>query len=237
MVKKKVVKTTITEETIITDEKTQIVCILDTSASMSNIIEEARGGFNKFLKDQKELPDEATITIIVFDNLYELIYDNIDIKKAKELTSKEWSPRGMTALYDAIGKGINDVKATHKQMKKKDRPDKVLVCIVTDGDENSSREFTQEKVKELISSCEKDGWNFVFLAANQDAFEVGTSFGICGGNTINFTADMAGMANVSATLDNATTFYRSNSTMSKSYIDGVDSLMDDHGVGDDSKEN
>lgn len=237
MVKKKVVKTTITEETIITDEKTQIVCILDTSASMSNIIEEARGGFNKFLKDQKELPDEATITIIVFDNLYELIYDNIDIKKAKELTSKEWSPRGMTALYDAIGKGINDVKATHKQMKKKDRPDKVLVCIVTDGDENSSREFTQEKVKELISSCEKDGWSFVFLAANQDAFEVGTSFGICGGNTINFTADMAGMANVSATLDNATTFYRSNSTMSKSYIDGVDSLMDDHGVGDDSKEN
>ncbi|GAG07977.1 unnamed protein product, partial [marine sediment metagenome] len=58
-----------------------------------------------------------------------------------------------------------------------------------------------------------------------------------GGNTINFTADMAGMANVSATLDNATTFYRSNSTMSKSYVDGVDSLMDDHGVGDDSKEN
>ncbi|GAG49084.1 unnamed protein product, partial [marine sediment metagenome] len=89
MAKKKVVKkTTITEETIITDEKTQIVCILDTSASMSSIIEEARGGFNKFLRDQKELPDEATITIIVFDNLYELIYDNIDIKKAKELTSQ-----------------------------------------------------------------------------------------------------------------------------------------------------
>jgi hypothetical protein len=237
MAKKKVVKTTtVTKETIITDEKTQIVCILDRSQSMSSIINEAIGGFNQFLKEQRELPDEASITVALFDNQYELLYNNVDIKETKDLTRAEWSPRGMTALYDAIGRTINDVKAAHEKLKKKDRPDKVLVCIVTDGEENSSREFRLSDIEKLIKDCEKDDWAFVYLAANQDAFEVGTGFGIRAGNTYTFTADVGGTFNMSNTLNNASVAYRSMSTSDVDYSTKVSSLMDDEGVKDDEKD-
>lgn len=231
MVKKKVVKkTTITEEIITTGEKTQIVCILDRSQSMSSIIDEAIGGFNQFLKEQRELPDDATITVALFDNQYELLYNNVDIKETKDITRSEWSPRGMTALNDAIGRTINDVMAAHKKMKKKDRPDKVLVCVVTDGAENASVEFTKSDVISLMDERERNDWVFVYLAANQDAFDVGTTFGFKGGNTYTFTADDVGAMNVSNTLNNASVSFRSMSTTDADYSAKIDTLMDDEGV-------
>jgi uncharacterized protein YegL len=188
-------------------EKTHIICILDRSGSMLSIIDDSIGGFNNFLKTQKDLPDEATITIVLFDHEYEIIYDNVDIKKAKELTTKEWFPRGTTALYDAIGKTIN----TEKQNIVK--PSKVLVCIVTDGQENASKEFKLDDIKTMIANCEKDNWNFMYLAANQDAFSVGTSFGVSGNNTYTYTANSRGILNLSSTLSDAATQYRSMSTL------------------------
>jgi hypothetical protein len=214
--KKKVtttVTTTVTEEIINvpTNEKTHIICILDRSGSMANIMSDSIGGFNEFLKQQKNLPDEATITIALFDDRYEIIYDNIDIKEAELLTPKIWYPRGSTALYDAIGKTIYyDIAAFEKQGNEK--PAKVLVCIVTDGQENSSREYNLDAVKDLIKKCEKDNWNFIYLAANQNAFEVGTSFGVAAGNTFTYTASGAGVSNMTATLNNASINYRSMTT-------------------------
>lgn len=213
--KKKVtttVTTTVTEEivNIPTNEKTHIICILDSSGSMSNIMADSIGGFNTFLREQKALPDEATITVALFDdpNHYNLLYDNIDIKKAEELSNKVWYPRGMTALYDAIGKTINTDKAKLARLGK-EAPSKVLVCVVTDGEENSSREYTLDGVKRLIKECEKEDWNFLYLAANQDAFKVGGGFGISVGNTYNYTATAQGVAGMSMTLSNASVSYRS----------------------------
>ena len=207
-----------TEETTPTNEKTQIICILDGSGSMSfgDIIVEARGGFNKFLKEQKELSDEASITVAIFDDGYDLLYDDVDINKVSDITDAEWSPGGMTALYDAIGKTINNVKANHKKKNVK-KPDKVLVCIVTDGHENCSKEYTQEAVQKLIKKCEKDDWNFMYLAANQDAFDVGTSFGVSGGNTYTFTASMDGVNKMSNVMNTASVNYRSMSKSSANY--------------------
>jgi len=116
--KKKVtttVTTTVKEEIIPTNEKTQIICILDRSGSMSRIMDDSIGGFNTFIKQQKELPDEATLTVVLFDDKYELLYDNVDIKEVKEITSDEWFPRGSTSLHDAIGKTINNTKAYHQK--------------------------------------------------------------------------------------------------------------------------
>jgi hypothetical protein len=238
--KKKVtttVTTTVTEEIISTptNEKTQVVCILDRSGSMSSIINDSIGGFNTFLKQQKELKDEATITVALFDDKYDLLYDNIDIKKAEELTNKVWFPRGTTALYDAIGKTINAVKATHARLGN-EAPAKVLVCIVTDGYENASKEYKLDNIKKLIKDCENDDWNFLYLAANQDAFAVGSSFGVSYGNTITYTASAAGVANMSSVLYSATANYRSmdsNSgdfkTKSKSLIDDKDNKTKDSG--------
>lgn len=227
--KEKTVTKTVTTVTTVTteptNEKTQIVCILDRSGSMSGIMSDSIGGFNTFLKQQRELPDEATLTVALFDDKYELLYDNVDIKKVKDITDKEWYPRGVTGLYDAIGKTINNVKASHKKLGV-EAPAKVLVCIVTDGHENASKEYRLEDVKKLIKDCENDDWNFMYLAANQDAFAVGSSFGVSSGNTYNYAATMDGVSNMSATLTSATLSYRGMNSndddfklMSKSLID------------------
>lgn len=238
MARKKVVKTTITKEIIedlIIGEKTQIVCVLDRSGSMSSIIDDAIGGFNEFIDAQKKLPDKATLTVAIFDTQYDLVYDNVDIKKVESISRDTWSPRGMTALYDAIGKTINDVKNTHAKMKKKNRPDKVLFCVVTDGYENASQEFTSDNVKKMIKDCEKNDWRFIYLAANQDAFDVGTSFGFSGGNTYNFVATADGAQNMSNTLHNASVSYRSMSASDPDFDTKSATLMDDEGVKGDEE--
>lgn len=229
MAKKKKVTTTVTttvkEEIIPTNERTQIICILDRSGSMSSIMDDSIGGFNTFIKQQQKLPDEATFTVALFDDRYELLYDNVDIKEVKEITEDEWYPRGSTALYDAIGKTINDVKTNHRKLGV-EAPSKVLVCIVTDGNENDSKEYSKNDIQKLIENCEKDDWNFIYLAANQDAFSVGSSFGISGSNTYTYTATSDGVFDMSTTLNNAAVSYRSMTTtdadfdkMSKSLID------------------
>jgi uncharacterized protein YegL len=236
--KKKVttVTTTVTKtEYVSTNEKTHIICVLDSSGSMSNIMSDSIGGFNTFLKQQRELPDEATITVALFDsyNNYQILYDNVDIKKAKDLTSKEWYPRGMTALYDAIGKTINADKARLARLGN-EAPAKVLVCVVTDGQENDSKEYTIQNIKDLIRDCEKEDWNFIYLAANQDAFEVGSGFGISFGNTYTYTASAAGVANMSMTLNNASVNYRAMSSNDADFKVKSKSLIDD-GKNDDDE--
>ncbi len=239
--KKKVtttITTTVTEEivNIPSNEKTHIICILDQSGSMASIMSDSIGGFNAFLKKQKELPDDATITVALFDDKYKLLYDNVDIKKAEELTSTVWYPQGMTALYDAIGKTINVEKRNFEKLGN-EAPAKVLCVIVTDGEENSSKEYKLEDIKKLIKSCENDNWNFMYLAANQDAFAVGTSFGVSAGNTYSYTATADGVFNMSNTLNNASVSYRSMNTTSadfkeksKSLVDDVDDKLDENGI-------
>lgn len=224
MTKKKITTvTTITEE-IVENELTEIVCVLDRSGSMSGIITDMIGGFNTFIEDQKKEQGECNLTVALFDDRYELLYDNVDIKKVKPITRAEWSPRGSTALYDAIGKTINDVE--NRYVKTEKRPDKVLVCIVTDGEENSSKEFRIEAIKKLIGEKEKEKWSFLYLAANQDAFSVGDGFGISRGNTINFMASAQGSQFVNSSLSNASSYVRGvtadklySSNMSANIID------------------
>jgi hypothetical protein len=229
------VTTTVTKEVISTplNEKTHIICILDRSGSMSSIMSDSIGGFNTFLKQQKALPDKATITVALFDDKYDLLYDNVDIKRAEELTNKVWYPRGTTALFDAIGKTINNEKLNFARLGS-EAPAKVLVCVVTDGLENASREYKRSDIQNLIRQCENDDWNFIYLAANQDAFAVGMSFGISAGNTFTYTPTAAGVSFMSATLNCATTSYRGMSssntdfkTKSKSLIDNPDKKTGD----------
>lgn len=221
--KTKTVVTTITEE--ITNEKTQIICILDRSGTMRSIIDDSIGGFNEFLETQKNLSDEATMTVALFDDRYELLYDNVDVKSVKEMTRNVWSPRGMTALYDAIGITINNVRAEHLKLGD-EKPAKVLVCIVTDGLENASKEYTLNSIKDLIGECEKDNWNFMYLAANQDAFSVGTSFGVSAGNTFTYKASTDGVKNMSMTMNEAAVTYRSMSTYSADFGTASKNLID-----------
>lgn len=229
--RKKVIKktTTTTVEEVIDsgNNKTHIVCILDSSGSMSKIINDAIGGFNEFLKKQKELEDEATITVALFDssNNYQLLYDNVDLKKVESVTEKDWFPRGMTALYDAIGKTINSVTNSHLKLDKSEVPDKVLVAIVTDGRENDSKEYDKETIKKLIKEKENDNWTFVYIAADQNAFEEGTSIGVSRANTARYVNSGIGNAAMFSTLDFATTYYRGISIGDDSFTEQSNSIM------------
>lgn len=240
MTKKKKVTTTtvttVTEEIVSSNDKTQIICILDRSGSMAdkNLIVEAINGFNNFLDEQKKLKDKATLTVALFDDQYQLLYDDVDIQKVEKITKDTWSPRGMTALYDAIGKTINTVK-TNRAKLGSEKPDKVLVCIVTDGLENASQEYNRESIKKLIKDCEGEDWNFIYLAANQNAFDVGGSFGVSYGNTYNFAASAAGASAMSMTLNNATLSYRSMSVGSSAYQKKSKNLIG--GLDEEDKEN
>lgn len=220
--------TTTTEEIVSSNELTHIICVLDRSGSMAGIMSDSIGGFNTFLQQQRELPDEATITVAIFDDRYELLYDNVDIKEAKDLTRQQWSPRGTTALYDAIGKTINTEKSNFTKLGNK-KPSKVLVVIVTDGFENASKEYSIDDIKKLIKDCEKEDWNFIYMAANQDAFAVGDGFGISRGNTFNYTASSKGVANMSATMNSASVMYRSVSSNSADFEKLSKNLIQDSG--------
>ena len=230
MAKKTVKKTIITTtEEVVDGNKTLIVCILDRSGSMGSIIDDAIGGFNSYLKKQKKVDEDAAMTVALFDDRYELLYNNVDLQKIKKITRDEWDPRGMTALYDAIGKTINDVEREIKDLPRSKRPDKVMVAIATDGGENSSREFNSSDIKKLIKKKEKDDWHFAFLAADQDAFSVGRSFGIKGGNTFNYTNTSTGNAVMFDSLSSATTKMRGVLKSSALYSTVSNSLFDDSG--------
>jgi hypothetical protein len=230
------VVTTVTEEVVNTplNDKTHIICVLDRSGSMSGIISDSIGGFNQFLKDQKKLPDKATITVHLFDDRHDCIYDCVDIQNAQELTEAVWSPRGTTALYDAIGKAINKDKQRFAALGT-EKPSKVLVCVVTDGFENASTEYRRQDIQKLIRQCEDEDWNFIYLAANQDAFAVGQSFGIAPGNTFTYQATSDGVRHMSATLNCASTSYRGMSAKSANFKKMSKSLINDDPNKDDLK--
>lgn len=189
---------------------TEIVCIIDRSGSMESIKNDAIGGFNTFLDAQKKVPGTASVSLVLFDNEYLNPIKNQDIKAVEPLTSKTFVPRGGTALLDAIGRTLNEVGARLSTTPENDRPEKVMVCILTDGQENSSREFTRPKIKEMIEhQRDKYKWEFAFLAANQDAFAEAGSMGISANMTANFTPDAAGTKRAYASLDMMATSYRS----------------------------
>lgn len=193
---------------------------------MSGIMSDSIGGFNQFLKDQKKLPDEATITVHLFDDRHDCIYDCVDIKNAQELTDAVWFPRGTTALYDAIGKAINKDKQRFAVLGS-EKPSKVLVCVVTDGFENASVEYKRHDIQNLIKECENNDWNFIYLAANQDAFAVGQSFGISPRNTFTYMANSDGVKHMSSTLNMASTSYRGMSAHSSDFKMKSKSLIPD----------
>ena len=146
---------------------TDITTILDRSGSMGHIQEQVIRSFNEFLAEQKKVKTKAAISLIQFDDQYEVNYEGVDIKDAKDLNASMYEPRGMTALNDAIGRTIVNMKKRLKNTK-----DNVLVVITTDGMENASREFSRRQIFDMIKECEeKLGWKFMYLAADDASFD------------------------------------------------------------------
>ena len=155
---------------------TDITMVVDRSGSMESIQSDAEGGVNSFIDQQKQEPGEALLTLVQFDTDYEFVHTGRPIK---QVTPFNLVPRGATALLDAIGRAISETGARLAAIEETQRPGLVAFVIVTDGAENSSNEFTRNKIRAMIERQQSVyNWQFTFLAANQDAFSEGASMGI-----------------------------------------------------------
>ena len=173
------------------NDLTELVFILDRSGSMGGLEADTVGGFNSLIKDQKNAEGRALVTTVLFDTEFIFVHDRADINDVEPMTEKDYVPRGCTALLDAVGMTVKHIAGIHKYARPEDVPSKTLVIITTDGMENSSREFSYSKVKQLIEKEQKKyGWEFIFLGANIDAAAAADSIGIA--RASNYKADGRG---------------------------------------------
>jgi uncharacterized protein YegL len=202
---------------------TELVFILDRSGSMSGLETDTIGGFNSMLERQKKESGEAFVTTVLFDDKYEVLHDRYDIKGVNLLTEKEYYVRGSTALLDAIGITINNIGKALSDTKEEDRPGKVLFVIITDGMENSSREFSYEKVKKMVEHQKsKYSWDFIFLGANIDAIKTANSFGISADMATNFVSDSAGTQLNYKIVSEVVSSFRKGKNVDKSWKDEIE---------------
>lgn len=157
---------------------TEIIFILDKSGSMYPVVDDTIGGFNSTIEKQKEIEGECLISTILFNNDSQTLHDRVNLQTIKPLTKKDYEVSGCTALLDAVGDAINLISTVHKYIREEDKPEKTMFIITTDGMENASRKFSYQDIKKLISSKQEEGWEFIFLGANIDAYEEGKKFGL-----------------------------------------------------------
>lgn len=173
---------------------TELIVVLDKSGSMDSVKDDTIGGFNTMLADQKKITGDIHVTLALFDDQYELVHDGALIANIKELTTETYVPGGYTALLDAVGKTIDNVGARLAKTPEEERPAKVILAILTDGGENSSKEYKKQTIADKIKhQTEKYQWQFLFLGANQDAFAAGGDLGVAQGATTNFVVTGRGV--------------------------------------------
>ena len=174
--------------------------ILDRSGSMGGLESDTIGGFNAMLRKQKAVEGDALVTTVLFSDEYRLLHDRIAIRGVAEITDREYTVGGCTALLDAVGRTIDKIGNAHRNTDGAERPEHTVFVITTDGLENASREYSRQHVRQLISrKQEKDGWEFIFLGANIDAIAAAGEIGIHADHAARFVNDGIGtQANYSA---------------------------------------
>jgi len=209
---------------------TYLVFVVDRSGSMGIIAKDMIGGYNNFIKSQRDAKiGECKVFFYQFDTAYDAVYENVDLDNVAELTDKTYVPRGGTALYCSLGKTITELGIRLSNLPEDQRPEKVLVVTITDGEDNSiiiSAEdfYTLDKVKEMIKhQTEVYNWDFTYIGANQDAWQVGSGMGLAGNTTLDYAATTRGTAVMFDKLSKSTLSYRACSGKKFSYDDDTKS--------------
>lgn len=155
-----------------------VALVVDRSGSMQPITSDVVGSVKQFIGDQKKIGGSASMSVIQFDDKYDIIHDFTKIEDVDENKfASEYCPRGSTALLDAIGRTTIEMTRRLDSMPQEERPQRVVVAIITDGLENASKEYNIEQIKELIKKKEAEKWDFIFLGATLDAIDVAKGMG------------------------------------------------------------
>ena len=171
-------------------DRTDITVILDRSGSMQSVYWQTVEGFEAFVEKQKHLPGDCRMTLVQFDTVYEVVYRSKPIHRVPPL---KLNPRGATALLDAMGRTIHQTASRVERLAEYRRPSRLIIVVITDGLENSSREFTRKEVFSLVRQYTVSAdWQFVFLGANQDAIREASQMGIDAGAAMTYKADVKG---------------------------------------------
>jgi hypothetical protein len=194
-----------------------ITFILDESSSMSDIRHATREGFNAYRQEQIAHGGETWWTLTTFNQDVNTRFSALPGRRVPRL-GREYSPHGCTALYDAIGASIVKTRAQLSELGG-ERPADIIVVILTDGMENASREWTRAQVFELITEAENAGWQFIFLGANQDSWEVSQDLGIRRGTVVDWSPDARSHALAIDEANLASSHYRTHGSPLSHYRD------------------
>jgi hypothetical protein len=198
-----------------------ITFVLDESGSMNRIAQSARDGFNEYLQEQITGEGQTWWTLTTFTSRASTRFAVIPGEEVRPL-GDDYSPNGMTALYDAVGDSVTKTKAFLDSLAHDDRPQDVIVVILTDGMENSSRRWDLGRVARLIADAEDDGWQFVFLGANLDSRAVAHDMGMRKAAVVDWHADDASHKRAMWEASDASTTYRTTKRQQTRYRDRKD---------------
>ena len=201
---------------------THIAVILDRTGSMESIRDDTIGGFNAFLDAQKVQPGLATLTLVQFDSQdpYEIVHQFRPLVEVPALTRETFVPRASTPLLDAMGRGINDLEKSLADRPEDEKPSRVVMVFITDGQENASREFRKDQIEKMIKEKqEKSAWQFVFLSADLAAIGDALATGVSAASAIAFDRNRGGVTAAWASLSKSVASYRSGRKEDVSFTD------------------
>ena len=197
------------------DKYTHMSVVIDRSGSMSSMKNDVIGGFNNLLQEQLRVEGTATMTLVRFDHEYEVVSDFVPLEDVKELNSETFQPRGNTALLDAMGKTLNDVRSKIHAMNDSEKPSRAIFVFITDGEENASTQYKKNQIFEMINdlrnkeNSEGVEWEFIFIGANQDAIQEGSSYGVRANASLTYSASGDGARIAFGSLSRSISDYRS----------------------------
>lgn len=207
----------------------EVLFVIDASGSMSKLADDTIGGFNGFIDRQKRMDGKAKVTTTLFNSKATVLYSGVDISEVEKLTEETYQTGGMTALLDAVGETISTTQDRIDETPIEERMDKVIVVIITDGQENVSRKYTKDQIKKMVEHQTKGhGWEFVFLGANIDSFAESSGIGVT--KSMDFAFTNEGLTTAYAAVDSAVSSLRSTGSVSAEWTnaDVLSNVIETH---------
>ena len=171
---------------------TELVFIVDRSGSMAGLESDTIGGLNATLQKNREVDGECMVSIVLFDNVSEVLVDRKPIGEVANLTTRQYQVRGCTALLDAVGDSVRYIDKVQRILPEDYRAENVIFAIITDGQENASNHRSYSEVKHMIEAKQEEGWEFLFLGANIDAAAEAGRMGIRPDRATQYVSDDTG---------------------------------------------